>query len=272
MKRIAHNKLSHKEVVQRLISIWGKKYDYSLVKEENYVDTSHNIPIICNKHNKVFYQTPKNHMNGHGCPLCANEKRKLPNFKKRGLLFGIGVFDSKQSRTAKNLFEKAYKAWQNMLARCTTRKDAAYNGCEVFDEWKIYSNFERWFLDPENGYKDGYAVDKDILVKNNRIYSPDTCLIVPSFINKLFVKQKKRKSNLPIGVHKSGKSRFVAILAKNRSIFRLGTFSTSEEAFNAYKEAKEAYIKEVAQEYYDAGKITKRVYDALMNYKVEITD
>lgn len=35
---------------------------------------------------------------------------------------------------------------------------------------------------------------------------------------------------------------------------------------------KEKYIKDVAQEYYDKGDITKRVYDALMKYEVEITD
>lgn len=52
----------------------------------------------------------------------------------------------------------------------------------------------------------------------------------------------------------------------------LGTYKTIEEAFAAYKREKEAYIKEVAQKYYDEDKITKRVYDALMNYKVEITD
>ena len=39
-----------------------------------------------------------------------------------------------------------------------------------------------------------------------------------------------------------------------------------------YKQEKEAYIKEVADEYYSKGLITKRVYDALYNWTVEITD
>ena len=47
---------------------------------------------------------------------------------------------------------------------------------------------------------------------------------------------------------------------------------TEEQSFAAYKAAKEAYIKQVAQEYYDKAEITKRVYDALMRYEVEITD
>ena len=47
---------------------------------------------------------------------------------------------------------------------------------------------------------------------------------------------------------------------------------TPEEAFLAYKKAKEEYIKEVAQEYYDSGKIDQNVYDALLRYQTEITD
>jgi hypothetical protein len=50
----------------------------------------------------------------------------------------------------------------------------------------------------------------------------------------------------------------------------LGYYKTSEEAFNAYKKAKEAYIKEVAEEWRDS--IDSRVYEALTNWVVEITD
>ena len=49
-------------------------------------------------------------------------------------------------------------------------------------------------------------------------------------------------------------------------------YNTIEDAFYAYKQAKEAHIKEVATQYYKDGKITEKVYNALMNYKVEITD
>ena len=52
----------------------------------------------------------------------------------------------------------------------------------------------------------------------------------------------------------------------------IGYYVTPEEAFLAYKKAKEEYIKEVAQEYYDSGKIDQNVYDALLRYQIEITD
>jgi hypothetical protein len=52
----------------------------------------------------------------------------------------------------------------------------------------------------------------------------------------------------------------------------LGYYATPLEAFNAYKTAKEEYIKELAEKYFQEGKITERVYNALMKYEVEITD
>lgn len=52
----------------------------------------------------------------------------------------------------------------------------------------------------------------------------------------------------------------------------MGTFDTPEEAFQTYKIAKEAYIKEVAQDSYDKGEITEKVYQALMNWQIDITD
>ena len=50
----------------------------------------------------------------------------------------------------------------------------------------------------------------------------------------------------------------------------LGSFKTELEAFNAYKKAKESFVKELANKWKD--KIDERAYEALMNYQVEITD
>ena len=50
----------------------------------------------------------------------------------------------------------------------------------------------------------------------------------------------------------------------------IGTFNTPEEAFYAYKQFKENYIKEVADEYKD--RIPQMLYEAMYRYEVEITD
>ena len=48
--------------------------------------------------------------------------------------------------------------------------------------------------------------------------------------------------------------------------------NSPEEAFLLYKKEKENYIKQIANEQYNIGNITKRCYDAMINYEVEITD
>jgi hypothetical protein len=65
---------------------------------------------------------------------------------------------------------------------------------------------------------------------------------------------------------------FCAKLWKQGKPHYIGFYKNEEDAFLAYKKAKELYIKDVAQEYFNKGEIDKRVYDALINYKVEITD
>ena len=50
----------------------------------------------------------------------------------------------------------------------------------------------------------------------------------------------------------------------------LGIFKTEIEAFNAYKKAKESFVKEQADKWKD--QIDERAYEALMNYEVDIDD
>ncbi len=50
----------------------------------------------------------------------------------------------------------------------------------------------------------------------------------------------------------------------------LGCFKTEIEAFNAYKQAKESFIKEQANKW--KSHIDQRAYNALMNYEVGIDD
>ena len=118
-------------------------------------------------------------------------------------------------------------------------------------------------------------LDKDILNKNNKIYSPDNCIFVPHKINSLFVKSNIARGNLPIGVTYYKKyDCFNAQLSLEengkRTVLNLGYFSTPVEAFQEYKIYKEKYIKMVADEYKE--QIPYKLYKAMYEYKVEITD
>jgi biotin-(acetyl-CoA carboxylase) ligase len=178
---------------------------------------------------------------------------------------GIGIF--KPSKNRKNT--KKYSDWINLFQRCYGENNPSYKGCSVDERWHNFQNFAKWH---KNNYREGFEVDKDILVKGNKVYSPETCCFVPFNINVLFTKNNISRGLYPIGVNydKRGK-KFVAQINKGvGNQIHLGYFNTPEEAFQTYKVAKELWIKEVADKWKDL--ISERVYEAMYNYQVEITD
>ena len=65
-------KITTEDFIIKAKEIHGNKYDYSNVC---YKTSDTKVCIICPEHGE-FWQTPSNHINGSGCPKCANEKRK----------------------------------------------------------------------------------------------------------------------------------------------------------------------------------------------------
>ena len=194
-------------------------------------------------------------------------------------IFGVGVVgDEKLYVNGKATRE--YTVWKSMLGRCYydryKQHCPSYENCFVTDNFKYLPYFTEWCndqvgfnsLDNKGKY---FALDKDILSKSNKVYSEDTCCFVPAEINALFTKSNKIRGEYSVGVYfykQSGK--FAAQAWKNGKQRNLGYYNTSEEAFFAYKEAKEKRIKDLANKWRD--QFDLRVYKALMNYEVEITD
>ncbi len=165
----------------------------------------------------------------------------------------------------------AFDKWLQMLKRCYDKsyliKESSYEDCKVCKEWHNFQNFAKWFY--ENYYiidDVKMELDKDILVKGNKIYSPSTCIFVPHDINKIFETNKIRRGCYPTGVNKTKDNKYTSRYRKKY----LGRYNTSQEAFQVYKIEKENYIKQLADE--NKNKIPKKLYDAMYNYKIEITD
>lgn len=207
------------------------------------------------------------------------------NFKKGSIknpytkaIFHIGFFgEGKYKSKINGKRTRSYHIWKGMLERCYNDKchikNPTYKGCTVCNEWHNYQNFAKWY--DENYYEidnEIMAIDKDILHKGNKIYSPKNCIFVPQNINTLFIKCDSRRGNLPLGVcwnKASNKYQVYCNDGSKKNIY-LGLFNTILEAFNTYKKYKEQLIKEIADTYKD--KIPKKLYDAMYAYIVEITD
>ena len=264
-------RFTFEEFVLKARQIHGDKYDYS---KSNYVNMNTVIDIFCPKHG-FFRQKPSNHIYlAHGCRDCATESiTGKPKKHLRRKIKGVGILDVDFSRTYDAKIKKSYFVWTAILYRCYTQNRtpdyASYEGCYICEEWKLFSNFLKWFND---NYVEGYAIDKDILCKGNKCYCPEYCVFVPQSINNVILTKKRSDHQLPIGVYETPNGTYSVKLRKYGKSVTVGTFNNTSEAFAAYKREKESHIKEVAQKHFDDNKITRRVYDALMNYKVEITD
>ena len=189
--------------------------------------------------------------------------------------YGLGYIGIGKYKTGKE-DRDIYNKWNSMFTRCYEASSdhndfKYYMGCSVCEEWFNYQNFADWYT---NNYYQienrRMCLDKDILKKKNKIYSPETCCIVPDFINLLFGKLNTRKSKtLPIGVSKDA-NKYRAIIHINDEYHGLGFYDTPEEAFYVYKIVKENHIKEVADKY--KTQLPQKVYDAMYAYEIEIDD
>lgn len=199
-------------------------------------------------------------------------KTTYHNFKKGEFenkntpkIFGVGFLGYGRYKTGENGKTKSsYHCWYNMLARCYDEKTQnifpTYKGCTVVDEWKCFQVFAEWY---ENNYKNDFALDKDILFKGNKIYSPKTCRFVPIELNNLFSKNKKGKFLKGVSKKESEK-RYTARISKKYERQFEGSFYTEQEAHESYVRAKKERVKELADKWKDL--IDVELYDKILEY------
>lgn len=253
-KKQAHTK---DEFVMNAIKVHGDKYDYSRI---NYINNYTKVCIVCPEHGE-FWQSPSHHLQGSGCPLCGEGKRHI---SRRTQQSRIGIVMTKENICN----EKSYSVWKDMLRRCYNRGNskgwASYIGCTICSEWLVYDNFKQWF---DDNYIENWALDKDLLVKGNREYSPDKCCFLPSELNGYFKRYTKRNSVLPFGVKKQGNKYYVEtqLLGKRKY---LGSFDTIEDASQAYITQKYKDALFLAEKWKE--ELPKNVYNAILNYKFDV--
>ena len=199
----------------------------------------------------------------------------------RKLVYGVGYYEkSERFFSGTSPFQtKEYKTWKSMLRRCYSkevgwnvdRKTASYLGCVVSENFKNFQYFAEWCQHQVGFDLFGYSLDKDILFKGNREYHEDKCVFVPQEMNNFPLTCKFVRGDCPVGVTFDKRlCKYAAKIHFDGAHRHLGVYKTSEEAFNAYKTAKESQAKQLAIKY--KGLVDERVIESLNNYTVEITD
>lgn len=116
--------------------------------------------------------------------VCRGSIRNPMKPSVRGVGFGgIGKYNSSNSPIA-------WAKWGNMFERCYCPKyqseRPSYIGVSIDERWYNFQEFAKWFYNQPFFVK-GWHLDKDLLVKGNRVYGPDTCCLVPNEVNSLTV-------------------------------------------------------------------------------------
>ena len=166
--------------------------------------------------------------------------------RPRKTLFGVGVNDAHYATqpmaNGVQLRDPAYRAWASMLKRAYyTKYHAAhptYSDVAVCKDWHSFSAFREWWL---NNYREGFSLDKDLLVISNREYGPDACIYIPQWLNAFTIDRGALRGELPIGVSldaRRGKYRSSCcnpITGKQHTIGRFSTPEAANEAWRRYK-------------------------------------
>lgn len=183
--------------------------------------------------------------------------------RKRNLVYGWGINDADYNVVIKNSEGKQkmcpiYSAWKDMLQRCNSYKfkekkqNAKYIECFTNESWRYFIDFKTWAL--RSGFEEGLRLDKDILVKGNKEYGPNTCAFVPLSVNNLLLLSKQRE-DVPLGATYSKirqrqvnelKKPYFARLSRYGTTQRfLGFFKTSMDAHKCWQLAKADYIEDM---------------------------
>lgn len=168
-------------------------------------------------------------------------------------VYGIGINDADYvvTITVNGRLERCpfYSVWVHMFQRCYSEKfheyRPTYKGCSVVKEWLVFSNFREWMVGQD---WEGNQLDKDILYRGNKLYSPLTCCFVSRQINGLLFDRCSAKRLLPVGVsYNKRDSKYRSLMRKNGKFTHIGSFATPESAHAEYIKAKSAYVLEVAK-------------------------
>lgn len=108
----------------------------------------------------------------------GNIKNPLhPSVEGVGYL-GIGEYKANNHRR--------YNSWASMLARCYRKrlkeKYPTYIDCSTIEDWHNYQAYAEYY-ESDRFRQDGWHLDKDLLIKGNKLYSPETCIFLPKELN-----------------------------------------------------------------------------------------
>ena len=177
---------------------------------------------------------------------------------KKKLVGGWGINDAdylvKPYVRGKQIRCNYYTTWGDMIRRCYSEKyhttHPTYIGCSICEEWKYFSNFKSWMEQQDWEEKE---LDKDLLIKDNKIYSSETCVFISRKLNSFLIDRGNCRGDYPLGVHwdKNANKFMVQCRDGNGNKKYLGVFTCHNEAHEAWRKCKHEIACQYADEQTD---------------------
>ena len=144
-----------------------------------------------------------------------------------------------------------YEVWSGVINRGFSYreklKQPTYKDITVCPEWLLFSNFRNWWI--ENSVRN-WQLDKDILHRGNLMYSPESCIYIPGYINNLLIDSAATRGDYPLGVSKDkDRNKFQSYVGWGECRKWLGRFNTPMDAHKAWQAAKIDCIKDSIARY-----------------------
>lgn len=209
-----------------------------------------------------------------------------------GKLFGVGICDAdynvqeEEDRQAGN--RKVtwrcpyYQTWLSLIRRSYSKKQKerspTYQECYVDTVWHRFSSFRSWML--EQPLHDlwlagniNIQVDKDFLVPGNKMYAPDRCILLPSYVNCIVTGQNRKIGDLPLGVSfkkKNNAYQSQIMIAGDKKY--LGLFENPMDAHLRWQLFKHPAILDEMDKYSEISGYDDRVVQTLKNIALRLSE
>lgn len=167
----------------------------------------------------------------------------------------------------------SYVYWSNMMTRVYRYDYAAYRGCSIDPRWHNFQVFSEWFYS-QIGNDKSWDIDKDLFKpKHSRIYSPDCCIMVPSWLNGFAVGIYKKNGCYPGVYYKKEDKKYRAQLSipkemtssKKKARVCLGAYKDEYEAHMVYVDAKMKLLREMIDYYSGTEESVNHLKDRILS-------
>lgn len=170
------------------------------------------------------------------------------------------------------LYKKACSCWRSAIERSYSKKwhkkFPTYQDCTVCEEWLLFTNFFHWFISEKGSDIKDFQLDKDLLFRGNRVYSPETCCLVPCILNNVILDNESSKGKYKKGVTFDKRTCVfqakISVRNKNKT---LGVYKDEDSAHKVYLAYKKQVILDLAEEWKSL--IREDVYKALINWELK---